>query len=321
MIFDKQKALKNKEKYYSKLADKISAIFFGTIYQPILDILKEELGHSWIENAKDSLYKALIEGRIQYIDGHFEGKFNSILSIEARKIGAKFNKVKKVWVLPNAKLPMDLRDAIAQNQMKLKVVHSRINNFLSELKDLYDRIGENVFNINEDFSKEVNDLETTFKDGIEKITIAPEFTPEMADNLVSDYVKNMNLYIKDWTYQSIERLRNKVASNSFDGYRAENLIDSIRADYNTSENKAKFLARQETSLLMSKFREERYKSAGVQKYKWSTSHDSRVRDRHKELDGKIFTWDNPPIVDAKTGRRAHAGEDFGCRCVAIPILD
>jgi SPP1 gp7 family putative phage head morphogenesis protein len=53
---------------------------------------------------------------------------------------------------------------------------------------------------------------------------------------------------------------------------------------------------------------------------WSTSHDRRVRDSHKELNGRVFTWDNPPIVDPARGRRAHPGQDYGCRCVAVPVM-
>ena len=62
---------------------------------------------------------------------------------------------------------------------------------------------------------------------------------------------------------------------------------------------------------------ERYKSVGVQKYRWSTAGDNRVRPEHKALNGKIFDWDNPPL---STGGK-HPGEDFGCRCIAIPIVE
>ncbi|MFA5380138.1 MAG: minor capsid protein, partial [Dehalococcoidia bacterium] len=81
------------------------------------------------------------------------------------------------------------------------------------------------------------------------------------------------------------------------------------------------LARQETSLFFSKFSMNRASSAGVRRYKWSTSHDGRVRERHKELNGTIHSVDDPPVVDLKTGRRAHPGCDFGCRCAAIWVLE
>jgi SPP1 gp7 family putative phage head morphogenesis protein len=63
----------------------------------------------------------------------------------------------------------------------------------------------------------------------------------------------------------------------------------IMDNYGVGQRKAKFLARQETALLMSKFHEQRYKEIGVTKYIWSTSNDGdRVRDDHKVLNNKVF---------------------------------
>jgi GNAT superfamily N-acetyltransferase len=45
-----------------------------------------------------------------------------------------------------------------------------------------------------------------------------------------------------------------------------------------------------------------------------------VRDMHDELEGTEHAWDDPPVTD-KYGNRNHPGEDYQCRCVAVPILD
>jgi len=104
------------------------------------------------------------------------------------------------------------------------------------------------------------------------------------------------------------------------GFRADETSKIIQAEFGVSKNKAKFLARQETSLLVSAYREQRYTDAGIREYIWQSSHDERVRKSHKELNGRKFSWDNPPIVDPATGRKAHPGEDFGCRCIAVPVI-
>jgi len=130
----------------------------------------------------------------------------------------------------------------------------------------------------------------------------------------------LQLYINGWSEQAILRLREKVAVNTFQGYRASALVDMIESENEVSHRKAVFLAKQETSLLVSKYRQERYEDIGVTHYKWSTSRDSRTRHDHKILDQKIFRFDDPPIVDQATGRRGNPGTDYGCRCIAIPIL-
>lgn len=46
-----------------------------------------------------------------------------------------------------------------------------------------------------------------------------------------------------------------------------------------------------------------------------------MRADHRRLNGKIFSWNAPPIVDMRTGRRGHPGDDYQCRCVAIPVFE
>ena len=138
--------------------------------------------------------------------------------------------------------------------------------------------------------------------------------------IATQWGTNLDLYIKNWAADNILKLRKQITENTFAGRRAEDMVSLIRQNYGVGQRKAEFLARQETSLLMSKFHESRFKDIGSQSYIWSSSDDERVREDHKLLNGKIFSWDSPPVVDRRTGRTGHPGEDFGCRCVAIALI-
>lgn len=69
--------------------------------------------------------------------------------------------------------------------------------------------------------------------------------------------------------------------------------------------------------------------AGVREYMWYTRRDARVRACHASFDGKFFRWDGPPEIwyETKhggkiwTGRYCHPGEDYNCRCRAVPRFD
>ena len=45
----------------------------------------------------------------------------------------------------------------------------------------------------------------------------------------------------------------------------------------------------------------------------------RTRPDHLRLNGRKFRWDDPPIVNARTGERGHPGMDAHCRCYAEPV--
>lgn len=272
------------------------------------------------QNAKISyLVQALRSGKLQYVEGFFIGPLNSNLSKELRGMGAIYNKVKKAYKLEVGNLPQDILLAVSEGNIKAKEQLKKVEDFLKAIEgntiktpDLEPFFGNNISKLNEQFSK------TTKR--VTGRTLEIPLDQQRIEKLKESYTENLGLYIQKWYDEQILRLRQKVSQNVQQGFRAENLIRDIQAEKKVSHNKAKFLAKQETSLMVSKYRELRYEEVGVTKYMWSTSHDSRVRDSHKHLQGKIFRFDQPPVTNLATGARNNPGEDFGCRCIATPIL-
>lgn len=119
---------------------------------------------------------------------------------------------------------------------------------------------------------------------------------------------------------SLEKMKNIVLEGYLEGKPSKTVIKEIQNSYSVDKRKACFIARDQLAKLNSNITQHQHRDAGVSKYRWSTSMDSRVREGHKSLNGKEFSWDEPPIVDKK-GRRCHPGEDYECRCVAIPVFD
>jgi SPP1 gp7 family putative phage head morphogenesis protein len=96
------------------------------------------------------------------------------------------------------------------------------------------------------------------------------------------------------------------------GARVETIRDRIIERGEVSESRAELIARDQTLKLNAQITATRQIRSGVESYQWSTSGDDRVRDEHAALDGQTFSWLAPPSV-------GHPGEDFQCRCVAIPV--
>lgn len=105
------------------------------------------------------------------------------------------------------------------------------------------------------------------------------------------------------------------------GRRASSIAKDINRRGEVSESRARFIARDQVSKLNGRLTQKRQGDLGITKYVWRTSGDSRVRSRHRELDGQTFSWDEPPVVDEATGRKEHPGGDYQCRCRAEPDVD
>lgn len=140
----------------------------------------------------------------------------------------------------------------------------------------------------------------------------------LAQRMRSFRAGNLRL-IKSLCAEHVERV-GKVLTAAGRGTRVEEIARELQDATGATKARAQLLARDQVLRVNSQLTQDRHEAAGITRYTWSASRDVRVRRRHKELDGEVIDYDDPPVVDERTGRRAHAGQDFRCRCVAIPVL-
>lgn len=304
-----------RDKYYLGIEKAINRVLLEKLYMPLASVVGKPRE---ILNTGSVLYEAVVSGRIWYLDGAFHGSFNSRISKALEAIGATFNIRSKTFSLRRADVPAELSMAQANADSRYNALRRAMVQTLDDLD--IDSITRNSA-IPSDIRKAVDWMDVDFKKTLASITIPPTLTDEQRDIISKEWGKNLELYVQGWTQENVLSMREKVTTNAFAGRRADQLVSMIQESYGASQRKARFLARQETSLLMAKFRETRYRCVGITRYRWSTSHDERVRHDHKHLNGKIFSWDNPPVTNLKTGARNNPGEDFGCRCIAIALVE
>lgn len=302
---------------YDPIKDKIIALFRRDVYLPLLvDVTAPK---SVLKNAIEDLIEAITSGRLRFWRGEFRGRFTAILSKELRRLGAEWDRKQGTWKIPLSKLPPEFQMAIRSSEVRFEKSLAAMNKTLSSLNPA--EIAKHL-NVSAMFDKELWKTEKKFQDTIKDITVAPKVTPHARARISAEYNDNLQLYITDFLDKEIKELRKTVEKRALAGERYEGMIQSIKDSYGVSDRKAKFLARQETSLMMTKYKQVRYQEAGVNKYKWKCVVGSAlhpVRPMHKALDNTVHTWDNPPVVNDK-GERKNPGQDYNCRCTAIPIV-
>ena len=302
-----------------EIEEKIIKFFDDFLFNYIHEVMYDNK----VYNSK-SIVSALLMGKLKYDNkGLFysTGKISNNLAKEIEKIGGKWSKSAKGYRVSGKKLPADILQAIARvnihNQEKL----SKIRAYLDSLSDVSEYVTNNLsFDI--EVTRIGKNLDTQLKHSLSSINVIPaEMTDLQRKEISKNYTNNLNYYIQKWTGSEVIRMRENLEPFILGGYRSEALEDMLMKEESISKKKAKFLARQETKLLVAEYRKNRLKEYGVDKYRWSTVLDGRERKLHKELNGKIFSWSNPPIIDEHTGERGNPGEAYNCRCRAIPVID
>ncbi|MGY0329651.1 phage head morphogenesis protein [Xylella fastidiosa subsp. multiplex] len=111
--------------------------------------------------------------------------------------------------------------------------------------------------------------------------------------------------------QYFDKIGMAVLQGVMQGKRASALAKEIEQISDATASRAKFIARDQTSKMNAAFNEIRQVGLGIESYTWQTSADERVREDHAAHDGTVFRWSDPPAT-------GHPGQDYNCRCVAIP---
>lgn len=324
-----------KDHYYLSIEAEIQRILDDIIYKPLLKILgmrRQDLNRE-IKNSNSALRFAISQGTIWYENGQFMGCFNARISSEIIRLGGVYNVKARTYSLPDNKLPIDLKFAQAQANSRYEIMRGQMLEAINEMNpEAVDALSRAKEEYERSLTHMENDLQKTLpltvgpkisnpSSAVSRLTIEAKLTDEQKKIIADDWGSNLDLYIKKWTEKNILKLRSEIQPHVMAGGRAEGLVKVIQDNYGVAKRKAKFLARQETALLMAKFQEIRYLDIGIQKYRWSDAHDQRVRHDHHELNGKAFRFDSPPVSNKKTGARNNPGQDYNCRCVAIPLVE
>ena len=312
------KPIKESEQQILMVAKKINQYFDEMIFNYLQELFPNRLANS------TDLIGAINAGTIIY-DGRFliapEGKIKSDIAKQIEDFGGKYSKAKKGYRIDLNNLPAPIQQSISLAKSRNIENIKKAKDYLLDLEKQIDFIFQKF-----DFTKEAKiigmGVEASIQRQLNAIhVIAPEMTDYQMDNISKNYTESLKIPIKNFAEKETIKLRQELEKMILNGSSQRTVAKYIQSQKNVSRNKAEFLARNETGLLIAEYQKNRYTQAGISKYKWSTILDGRERLDHKELNGRIFFFNDPPIIDKATGRKGNPREDYNCRCKAIPIVD
>ena len=319
------KPIKPSKYFDDKIAKQIVNWEWFWYYKPILDILKPNS----VINEAESIVNALKSGLLYYQNGAFyskSGRFSNRIAMELEKLGARYSKYGKCYRIAQNKLPNSLLWGIETTKARVaadvlsikKLLDFSLGNITEAIKGLkiVDIVKQMFLDLQE---RTINNFK---KNKIQ--VIAPKMSDFRAKRLAENYTENLEFYIKKWQPEEIVKMREVVGQMAIDGESRITIANYIEKQFKVSQRKAKFLARNESSIATTEYLSAKYQEEGFEEFEWVTNLDGRERKLHKELNGKIFRFDDPPIIyiDEKKGivQRGLPGETYNCRCTFIPVL-
>jgi SPP1 gp7 family putative phage head morphogenesis protein len=155
---------------------------------------------------------------------------------------------------------------------------------------------------------------------------------EIKSDLMSDRLREITVaasneaagLIKMIPQQYLQEVGGAVARSVSTGNGMQDLVPFLDAKYGQNIRHARLVAHDQTRKAFTNISTARLKAAGVKKFEWRHSHGGRTpRKLHEELNGKVFSYDDPPYIGDMYGQKVYGLPSTlpNCRCFPKPIID
>ena len=145
------------------------------------------------------------------------------------------------------------------------------------------------------------------------------YNEEYFAEMVDQWEQNNIEYVENTTGQMIDEMAGDFMEMFIAGVAVTALMGQVDRRKQKALRHLNFIAGDQVSKLDAAMHHLEMVDAMVSDYIWSTRKDDKVRPRHRELEGQRFSFDDPPVMDS--GEKCNPGEDYNCRCVALPIFN
>ena len=143
----------------------------------------------------------------------------------------------------------------------------------------------------------------------------------VAEIVKASIADNVGL-IKSIPAQYLDDVRGAVMRSITSGNGLADLVPYLERERGVTERRARNIALDQTRKAYQSINAERMKAAGIKKFEWIHSGGGqKPRPLHVRMSGNVYSYDDLPVIDERTGERGIPGQAPNCRCTARPVLE
>lgn len=152
-----------------------------------------------------------------------------------------------------------------------------------------------------------------------------EMQTGISSSIKNQIMENANL-IRTLPTDTAKKVVQNITEEAYKGKRASEIARIIQEETSKhSRASARLIARTEVSKATTALTKARSEDLGLKWYVWRTALDGdRVRKSHRNMEGVLVAWSNPPapeeLVGEKSAGHYHAGNIYNCRCYPEPLI-
>lgn len=142
----------------------------------------------------------------------------------------------------------------------------------------------------------------------------------LTDVLQASVTENVAL-IKSISQQYLSGVQGAVMRSITTGRGLADLVPFLAKHKGITDRRARMIARDQTRKAYNALNKGRMQAVGLTHFMWlHTGGSSHPRKLHIEHSGKVFSFDDPPLIDENSGEHGIPGQAINCRCRMTPVL-
>lgn len=155
------------------------------------------------------------------------------------------------------------------------------------------------------------------------VTLKTDVISGAVADVVKASIKQNVALIKSIPREYFLEIEGEVMRSIQTGRGMADLQPFLEKRYGITKRRAALIARDQTSKATAAINRARMQGLGVKKFKWLHSMGGKEpRPLHKNvLNGNVYSFDDPPVIDERTGEKGFPGQLINCRCRMVPVIE
>lgn len=146
-------------------------------------------------------------------------------------------------------------------------------------------------------------------------------TPELQQIMSANVTENVAL-IKSIGAEYLSKVQKTVMRSITTGQGLKTLVPALSKYEGISRRHAKNVALDQTRKAYNSINKSRMEKIGVKKFEWVHSGGGHEpRPDHIAMSGNIYSFDDLPVIEKRTGERGIPGQAINCGCTMIPVIE
>lgn len=146
-------------------------------------------------------------------------------------------------------------------------------------------------------------------------------SPALNEITKAAVAENVSL-IKSIASEYLQKVEGAVMRSITTGNGLQDLIPALEQYEGQTHRRARNIALDQTRKTYNSINSARMQAIGVQKFMWHHSGGgAHPREDHVDMDGEIYSFDDLPVIDQRTGEKGIPGQAPNCKCTMSPVFE